>query len=387
MKVLDSYDPFAPEVIADPYPWYLRLQREAPVYHEPVHDIWVLSRFDDVMGAARSHDAFSSAEGITYSRFGLPMMITSDPPEHTRLRRLVARDFTPRMMSSWAPRIDELVALALEPAGGGEQWDFVSAVAAPLPVQVIAEVLGIPSADHADFKRWSDEIVEGFALTDPSDSERASKIMTGLTSLRGYLIELIRDRRTSPVDDLLSRLAAPRDDGTLDDDEVFWFCFLLLIAGNETTTNLLSNMVLAFLDAPSQWSLLQSRGEELVAPAVEEALRYDSPVQGFFRTALSQWESIPAGARVLLLFGAANRDPSRWPDADRFIIEREPIDHVAFGSGIHLCLGAHLARLEGAAVLRALASRYPDGLTLAGEVVRNTNPMLRGPTALPLGSA
>ena len=387
MKVLDSYDPFAPEVIADPYPWYQRLQHEAPVYHEPAHDIWVLSRFDDVMTAARSHDVFSSAEGITYSRFGLPMMITTDPPEHTRLRRLVARDFTPRMMSSWAPRIDELVAAALEPAASAEPWDFVSAVAAPLPVQVIAEVLGIPSADHADFKQWSDEIVEGFALTDPADSERASKIMTGLTSLRGYLIDLIRDRRTSPVDDLLSRLAAPREDGTLDDDEVFWFCFLLLIAGNETTTNLLSNMVLAFLGAPDQWTLLRSRGEELVAPAVEEALRYDSPVQGFFRTTLSSWESIPAGARVLLLFGAANRDLSRWPDADRYLIDREPLDHVAFGSGIHLCLGAHLARLEGAAVLRALMSRFPEGLTLAGEVVRNTNPMLRGPTSLPLESA
>lgn len=387
MKVLDSYDPFAPEVIADPYPWYLWLQREAPEYHEPVHDIWVLSRFDDVMAAARSQDVFSSAEGITYSRFALPMMITADPPDHTRLRRLVARDFTPRMMSSWARRIDELVASALDAAAGREPWDFVSAVAAPLPVQVIAEVLGIPSADHADFKRWSDEIVEGFALTDPSDSERASKIMTGLTSLRGYLIELIRDRRTAPTDDLLSRLAAPRDDGTLDDDEVFWFCFLLLVAGNETTTNLLSNMVLAFLDAPDQWSLLRSRGEELVAPAVEEALRYDSPVQGFFRTTLSPWKSMPPGARVLLLFGAANRDPSRWPDADRFIIERERQDHLAFGSGIHLCLGAHLARLEGAAVLRALMSLCPDGLSLAGEVVRNTNPMLRGPTSLPLGAA
>ena len=384
MSVALSYDPFAPEVIADPYPWYRRLQDEAPIYHESVHDLWVLSRYDDVLAGARAHDTLSSAEGIAYARVPLPMMITMDPPDHTRLRRMVARDFTPRMVTAWAPLVDRLVARALDTVTPGEPWDFVTTIAGPLPVQVIAEVLGIPPDDHADFKSWSDAIVEGFAVAGPTDAERGPRVMNGIVALRAYLAGLIDERRRSPGDDLLSRLAAPREEGTLDDEQLFWFCLLLLVAGNETTTNLLSNMVRAFIDQPDQWERVGAGDGDLVAASVEEALRYDPPVQGFFRTALAPWRDIPEGARVLLLFAAANRDRARWPDGDRFRVDREPRDHLAFGSGIHLCLGAHLARLEGASVLRALLARFPDGLELAGDPVRTVNPVLRGFTALPL---
>jgi cytochrome P450 len=379
-----GYDPWAPNVIANPYPWYQRLRDETPCYHEPEHDIWVLSRYDDVMAAARAHDRLSSADGVLYARMPLPMMLTIDPPDHTRLRRLVTRDFTPRTIETWRPLIERTVDEIVEPLFESTS-DFMASAAFPLPVVVIADVLGIPRDDHPQFTRWSDDIVKGFGLTTP-DAVLANTVIEAILAVKTYLTALIDERRRHPGDDLLSRLAQPGDEGKLTDEELFWFCLLLLVAGNETTTNLLGNMLLAFVEHPEQWRLLRER-PELITAAVEEALRFDSPIQGLFRTAVAQYTvagiEIPIGARALLLYGAANRDPRRFETADEFLVERNPADHVAFGSGIHLCLGAHLARLEGAAVLRALLERAMS-VDLAGEPIRGTNASLRGLVSLPL---
>jgi len=381
-----AYDPLAPEVIADPYPWYRWLRDDAPAYYEPTRDVWVISRYDDVLAATRSHEALSSREGITYARAPIPMMITIDPPDHTRLRRLVARDFTPRAIATWRPVVEQRVAEAFDHMLAQGSVDWMGALAFPLPVTVIAEVLGIPPEDHAQFKRWSDGIVEGFSLTDASESTVISSILGSLTALQQYLSRLIEERRRHPREDLVSRMVDPSQAERVSDEELFWFCMLLLVAGNETTTNLLGNMALALLDHSDQWRRLREN-PELVGPAVEEVLRYDSPIQGFYRTAVQPYgvagTEIPAGSRVLLLFASANRDPRRYDQPDKFLVDRNPADHLAFGSGIHLCLGAHLARMEGAAVLRALLDRT-NGFELAGEPARGTNPNLRGLLNLPL---
>jgi beta-dihydromenaquinone-9 omega-hydroxylase len=381
-----SYDPFAADVVADPYPWYRRLQAEAPLYHQDALGFWVLSRYEDVLAGARAHASLSSAEGIIYTRQPLPMMLTMDPPDHTRLRRIVARDFTPSVVAAWRPLVERLARDAVDRMLQEGTTDAVAAVASPLPILVIAEILGVPPEDYPRFRLWSDQIVESLALNDPNDIERATRTVDGILSLQRYLTALVEERRRAPRGDLLSRLVQPREEGTLDDSEVFWFSLLLLVAGNETTTNLLGNVLHTLASEPAVWDELRA-GPDLVPGTIEESLRHDSPVQGFFRTVLSphvvQGTEIPAGDRVLLLYGAANRDLRRYDDPDAFRIDRNPADHLGFGSGIHLCLGAHLARLEAGAVLTELARRFRR-LEPAGEPVRGTNPILRGMSELPL---
>jgi beta-dihydromenaquinone-9 omega-hydroxylase len=381
-----SYDPFAADVVADPYPWYRRLQAEAPLYHQDALGFWVLSRYEDVLAGARAHASLSSAEGIIYTRQPLPMMLTMDPPDHTRLRRIVARDFTPSVVAAWRPLVERLARDAVDRMLQEGTTDAVAAVASPLPILVIAEILGVPPEDYPRFRLWSDQIVESLALNDPNDIERATRTVDGILSLQRYLTALVEERRRAPRGDLLSRLVQPREEGTLDDSEVFWFSLLLLVAGNETTTNLLGNVLHTLASEPAVWDELRA-GPDLVPGTIEESLRHDSPVQGFFRTVLSphvvQGTEIPAGDRVLLLYGAANRDLRRYDDPDAFRIDRNPADHLGFGSGIHLCLGAHLARLEAGAVLTELARRVRR-LEPAGEPVRGTNPILRGMSELPL---
>lgn len=383
-----AYDPFDPAVIDDPYPWYHRLVREAPVFYAERHDLWVLSGYHDVRAAARDHARLSSAEGVAFQRVGPPMMLTMDPPDHTRLRRIVSRDFTPAAVRRWRPMVESYVGAALDRMLGGGPTDIVAELALPLPIQVIAEVIGVPSGDYADFKRWSDGIVEGFKLGDQAEADNAAvaEILMAGVELNAYVEAGIAERRKAPKEDLFSRLLEPRDGETLTEPEVFWFFLLLLVAGNETTTNLLGNMVVALLDHPEEWERLREQ-PELIPSAVEEALRYGSPIQGFFRTATRTLDyggaEIPDRARVLLLFAAANRDPAHYEAPDRFDVARNPIDHVAFGSGIHSCLGGALARLETAVVLEQLVSRVRR-IEQAGEVVHTANPTLRGAASLPV---
>src|SRR5436305_8192148 len=254
-----SYDPFAADTIADPYPWYRRLQDEAPVYHQEALDFWVLSHYEDVLAGTRAHGSLSSAEGVVYTRAPIPMMLFMDPPDHTRLRRLVSRDFTPTAVAAWRPLVERRTHEAVDRMLDGGTVDAVELLASPLPMLVIAEVLGVPSGDYPQFREWSDKIVEGLAITSPDDLGRADVMMAGILALQAYTRELVAERRANPRDDMISRLVQPREGGLLDDSEVFWFLLLLIVAGNETTTNLVGNLLHTLASTPSLWDELRAR--------------------------------------------------------------------------------------------------------------------------------
>jgi cytochrome P450 len=401
------FDLNAPTVIADPYPHYAWLRDEAPVYHCADPDLWILSRREDVAVAVRDAALFSSDLGKA-SRFDdnpfnptlkfphllarvlgriLPIrtLLTSDPPDHTQLRRKVSRAFTPRRIDAWESRIHKIAERLVDDIAANannEPIDLVSKLASPLPTIVIAEMMDIPADRHDDFKRWSDNLVNGF-LTGGSKI----KMLTSAVEISWFFARTVRARRRNPGDDLVS-LLINRDAGTeaLSLVELIKFCILLLVAGNETTTNLVSNAMLALLDRPDLWRQLTA-DPTLAAAAVEEALRFDGPGQGLLRIAATDITigdtTIPAGARVLPLIGSANRDPGSWDDPDEFRLDRKSNEHIAFGSGIHFCLGNALARIESRAAIEMLARRVPD-LARAGAPTRIASPVLRGLRSLPV---
>lgn len=382
-----DFDPLDPEVVADPYPSYRELLRSGVVHHNPKRSLWIVSGYREVRAASRAHESLSSAEGVTRYRSALPMMLTMDRPGHSRLRRLAAGHFTRDALARWRPDTERLAREAVARMLGEDDTDAVAQVASPLPVAVIAHLLGVPSSDLPRFRQWSDRLVEGFGSGAGAGAFKSSAHVLGSAiRLHSYFLEQIERRRVSPGSDLLSQLVGWSEDGQLTETELVWFALMLLVAGNETTTNLLGTMLLNFAENPAEYARVR-RDPALVPAAVEESLRYVSPVQGFHRTALRDYEvggaTIPAGSRVLLLFGAANRDPRQYPDPDSFRVERNPSDHLAFGSGIHFCLGAHLARLEATIVLGELVSRVA-AIEPAGPAVWNGNPTLRGLARLPL---
>lgn len=382
---INGYDPFDPAVTVNPFPYYAWLRDHAPVYHNEARGIWVLSRYDDVRAALRSHEVFSSTEGVGSERRPLPMLVAYDPPEHTRLRRIVQRDFTPTAINTtWTPTVaalvDELVGDLIERGTA----DVSTTLAYPLPIAVIADILGVPRDRRDQFKRWSDEVMA--ALGGGLDAETSARVETAILEFAEYCYGVIKKRRHQPGDDLISLLVSPRGGELLTEDELVSFVVLLLVAGNETTTNLIGNMILAFCRNPEQWAALRAR-PELVPNAMEEILRYDPPVQGFFRNTTQPYElhgsTIPAGEKVMMLYGSANHDPTVFPDPERFDVTRAASVHLAFGAGIHVCLGAPLARLEGTLLLRRLVERV-ELFELAGDVVRPHNPLLRGVAHLPV---
>ncbi|QKG18715.1 cytochrome P450 [Actinomadura verrucosospora] len=382
-----TYDPLDRAVIADPYPAYRQLLAGGPVAYNKRRDLYVISHYEAVREAARADTALSSAEGITRARVRLPMMITMDRPRHTRLRRAVLPGFTKPALQRWNPTIDALAADLVDGLRAAPGADMVGRLAVPLPVRIIAHVLGIPPEHQDVFRTWSDWIVEGFQLElRPDLPMRFGRSVRGLLRLSAYLQRQLDSGRLLEGDGVLGRLQRDTADGTISAEELFWFTTLLLVAGNETTTNLLSTMFLTLAEHPEQYGLLRER-PELVTAAVEEQLRFSSPIQGFYRTATTDYQIgdavIPARSRVLLLFGAANRDPRQFTDPDVFDVTRPPSQHVAFGSGIHLCLGAHLARAEGQAVLRHLLETT-GRVEVTGRPVWNTNSALRGLHHLPV---
>ncbi|MQA96842.1 MAG: cytochrome P450 [Streptosporangiales bacterium] len=387
MASADTYDPLAAEVIADPYPWYRELLAARQPVYVPGRDLWVISRYEHVRAAARDHGRLSSAEGIMYARVAMPMMITLDPPDHTRLRRLAAQAFTPRAIAELEDAVRHTADGLIDGLLGGHT-DAVADLAGPLPVTLIAEMLGVPTADRARFRTWADRIVEGFNHIDDIDSydEVDPAVYEAGTELHEYLSAVIAERRAAPADDLISRVITAPVEPEVTDGELFWFAFLLLIAGTETTTNLLGGMLHTLAGDPELRRTLTEAPVRL-PDAIEESLRWHSPIQGFFRTATAPYAvdgvEIPAGSRVLLLYAAANRDPRHFPEPDVFDLDRRPGDHLAFGSGIHFCLGAHLARLETRVALERLLPRAGT-LELAGEPARTANPTLRGFVKLPL---
>ncbi|ROO86941.1 cytochrome P450 [Actinocorallia herbida] len=394
---MTAFDLNDPDFIANPYPVYAWLRDVAPVHYGTTNDLWLVSRHDDVLAVLRDARRFSSDLGNAddnpfnpalrspraLSRLldRLPparTLLTSDPPDHTQLRRKVAKAFTPRRIAALEPRIRQIAEQLVDDLDG----DLVRDLASPLPTIVIAEMMGIPAARRDDFKRWSDELVDGL-LTGGSRLKMARSAI----AISWFFARTVRSRRRSPGDDLISLLTTRDQDGdALTLGELVNFCILLLVAGNETTTNLISNAMLALFDRPDLWRRL---GEDpgLASAAVEETLRYDGPAQGLLRITTTEVVigdvTIPQGARVLPLLGAANRDPRHWADPDAFRLDRPSNDHIAFGSGIHYCIGTALARLEARVTLETLARRHPH-LAPAGPPTRIQSPVLRGLRTLPV---
>jgi cytochrome P450 len=379
-------------VIADPYPYYAWLREQAPCYHVAKRGIWVLSRYGDVLEALRDPRVFSSNQGVGYERRPAPMMIAYDPPAHTRLRRIVSGQFTPRRVAELRPRIERIVVELLEPLLGAGPVDWIEQLALPFPVWVIAELMGIPPERRADFKRWSSATVQALGgAVDLAPAERM-RVEAVIGEFAQYFMSVIQERRAAASgddkgDDLIRLLLQANQGGEkLLDGELISFCILLLVAGNETTTNLIGNGALALLEQPEQWAQVEA-DPGLVPALIEEALRYDAPIQGFFRNTHEPVEiaggAIPANAKVMVLYGSANRDPRQFADPDAFRVRRNPQDHLAFGAGPHICLGAHLARLEVETLTRVFLQRA-RGLRREGPPERTTNPLLRGIARMPV---
>ncbi len=389
------FDPYDRFLQADPYPSYRRLRDEAPVYRDEARGFWALSRFDDVLWAAHDPATFCSGEGIALegqARSPFPNLIVMDDPRHAQLRKLVSRGFTSRPVAAFEPRVRELaneaIDTVLERSGAGEPVDVVPLLSGPLPMTVVGDLIGVAPEDREQFRTWSDTVVH-------QDVDRPETVEAGRAAageVVGYFGEIIAARRAAPTDDLVSALIDARIDGEVDgeqlaDDEILGFCFLLIVAGTETTTNLIGNGVYAL----SQFSDERARllaDPSLVPGAVEEMLRWSSPVQGLARTTTRPVErhgvTIPSGAKVQLLYGAANRDDREFSDPDRFDVTRRIERHLAFGHGVHFCLGAALARLEATVVFEELLRRIPDYRVDADAVTWIHSSSVRGPATLPL---
>jgi cytochrome P450 len=355
---LDAYDPFDPAVIADPFPYYRLLQREAPVFEVEKYGFFVVSRFDDVERVAQNWEEFSTTWGPGPQRVESPVasILQSDPPDHTRLRSIIARAFTPRAVQACDALVREYARERVEAMLEVGQADLIAEYAIPIPVVVIAEMLGVPREDRGIFRKWSDDIVGAIAgKVDPRQSQ---------AEFGEYFSAIVEQRRSEPRDDVISKLLGANNKGeSLTTEEVLSFCLSLLVAGNETTTGLIGNLFFELARRPDDWRRLRE-DPSLVASAVEESLRYDAPNQGLFRHTTREVElhgvKIPAGKKVLLLFGAADRDPSHFPDPDVFDIARSPNRHLAFGAGIHHCLGANIGRLEANIALETALSRIAE---------------------------
>lgn len=336
-----------------------RLHSEAPLGRD-VNGFWVASRFDDVRAILLDHRRFSSSAmsgNVRRSGPSFPFpLLTDDPPRHTALRGLLAKAFTPAAMEKMRPAIEQLANDLADAIPTGVEVDIVAALTTPLPVAVIAGMMGVPNERASDFKRWSN------AMLGIQDGPIAADRIGFLMELRAYFAQLAEARRTSPGDDLVSALTKAGEAGeALSDDQVVGFCILLMIAGNETTTNLLGNLLNRLAGAPQEWSALRADPDQ-AERAIEESLRVDSPAQMVMRRATEDvtvgGATIAAGDLVMVYLASANRDPSRWADPADFAFARERDRHVAFGHGVHTCIGAPLARIEAKAAMQALLARY-----------------------------
>jgi cytochrome P450 len=394
------FDPFAPGFTDDPYPQYAAVRTGAPVHRHPL-GFWLLTRYEDVSWLLRAGMSVEDRNitdrqllelreqfyGEEAARPRGLSMLDRDPPDHTRLRRLVSKAFTPRAVEALRPRITGLVDSMLDAAGRQGRVDLVDALAFPLPFAVIAEMLGTPPADHERIRQLTGTLVR--SLEPVNDPALVAAIAAADAELTQIAAEMIAWKRANPAADLLTALIDAEDDGdVLDDEELIAQTLLLYIAGHETTVNLIAGGTLALLRHPDQLALLRE-DPALAAGGVEELLRYDSPVQATRRVTLEPASfsgvTIPAGAFVLASLGSANRDESFWgPDAAELRLDRDNArQHVSFGAGPHHCLGASLARLETSIALARLTTRFP-GLALDGEVTWNGRINLRGPAHLPV---
>jgi cytochrome P450 len=393
---------FSPEFFDDPYPTYRALREQDPVLQltfnlqleqaqETYHDYagsWLVTGYEACADALRRNQVFSSmipgvsAEAQERERL---VLINTDQPRHTRLRAMMNKTMTPRRTASMEPWIRTMVTRLIDEAGAGEagagEVDVVTALAEPLPILVIASLIGVAHEDLAQFKIWSDAMV---ALPTPEtiDANRAKT-----QAMFDYIGSMLAERRAHPSDDFMSTLIQAGDDDPLEDWEITSFCVLLLLAGNETTRNLVSCLLNVVADRPDIWQALGT-DRSLIPLAVEESLRFDSPVQILNRWTTEETtlggHTLPAGANVAVAYAAGNRDPASFADAESFVADRPENRHIAFGFGIHFCLGAPLARLEAAIVTEELLNRYQRIGRAQPPTFQHAARVIRGLQSLPL---
>lgn len=368
------------EFVRDPYPLLHRMRTEAPVYWSEAIGGWLLTRYDDIVVSFKETTAYSNEQRLGQAVAYLPPekranykafeahyatkgLLHSDPPDHTRLKALVGREFTPKVVEQMRPRIQETVNKLLDQAQAKGQLDVVPDLAQALPVGVIAEILGVPPEERYLFRPWTDDILSFQGVNKPSE-EDLTRAQRALLEVRAYLMEMIRRRRRQPTDDLMSKLVAVESAGErLSESELINTAVTLLTAGHETTLALIANTIFTLLANPAQLDLLRRR-PELLAPAIEESLRYESPVSRQSRRMKADAElggrHIKPGQMVFQMLNAANRDPAHFANPDCFDIQRQDNKHLAFGLGIHFCIGAPLGRAEGAIAIGSMLRRFPN---------------------------
>jgi cytochrome P450 len=384
---------------ADPWPMYAALRDSDPVHHvvpdNPEHDYWVLSRHADIWSAARDHGTFSSAQGLTvnYNELELigladnPPMVMQDPPVHTEFRKLVARGFTPRQVEAVEPKVREFIIDRIERLRAGGGGDIIAELFKPLPSMVVAHYLGVPDADRARFDGWTDAIVAASASGPAGVVSAGDAVM----SMMGYFSELIERRRREPGDDTVSHLVAAGvgADGDISGVlSILAFTFTMVTGGNDTTTGLLGGAVQLLHQRPEQQQLLAQQ-PELIGDAVEEFLRLTSPVQGLARTTTRDVTigdtTVPAGRKVFLLYGSANRDERQYgADAGELQVTRRPRNILTFSHGAHHCLGAAAARLQSRIALTELLARCPDFEVDEAGIVWAEGSYVRRPVSVPV---
>jgi cytochrome P450 len=380
-----------------PYAFYARMRRDQPVAYDAEANLWAVYCYDDVKRVLTDYHVFSSDRARIESpafadrerarrRNGL---IGTDPPRHRQLRDLVSRAFTQRAVANLEPRIGEISNDLLDQALQSPAFDLVRDFSDPLPVIVIAEMLGIPTEDRTTFKRWSDDLIgESEGYSDGETEARIARRRRSLDEMDRYFCQVIAQRRQQPRDDLITRLVQAEIDGErLSDDDLLAFCTLLLIAGNVTTTNLIGSAGLCLLEHRDQYDRLRA-DPTLVPSAIEEVLRFEPPAQAVIRVTATETtlgdQEVPPGATVVPFVGSANRDEAVFANPDTFDIARSPNPHLSFGYGIHFCLGAPLARLESRVALRCLLDRTADLQLADPSAVGFTKGFLHGVTRLPL---
>ena len=386
-------DLFSDAARRNPYPVYDQMRRNSPALHVPSLNLWMIFDYFGVKRALNDHEAFSSSM-FTANRKNPPWFFFYDAPLHTKLRNLIMRAFTPGVVANLEPRIRELSRALLEQTIERGEMDLVADFSAPLPMMVIAEMLGVPVEDRPRFKSWTEVILSlSYTIAGGAEAHRTSAHFAVVTSEMGdYLTGLLEDRRRKPKDDLLTRLATAEVDGErLSERDILGFFQLLLVAGTETTTNLISNAILCFIENPDQLARLRAAPGQLPS-AIEEVLRYRTPVQWVFRATKraveAHGQTIPAGQLVVPMIGSANRDSAQFADPGRFDITRDPNPHIAFGHGIHFCLGAALSRLEARIALGDILERMRSFALASDEPWQPRAALhVHGPARLPLSFA
>jgi cytochrome P450 len=401
--VLNNDDMFTADVIADPYGYYGRLREEDPIHWNELYDLWVITRHDDVVWMTRHHELFSNAvfrndprpayPAITESdqdlyeyvrNYQADQFIQHDRPEHLEMRKVVHSYFTPRSMEAWRPFVQNAVKDLLDAAEAKGHMDVMRDVATPLPVLVIAQMMGVPEPDRPYIR----ELAEKLLYIGRGEYDRMKPLTEGMQGMIEYVSPLVDERLVNPGDDFISVLAQGEKQGIFTRHQVLVNTSLLLLAGHETTINLLCNGTLAFMEHPEQWALLKQDPAGWAKRATEECLRYDAPVKSIQRLAAQDVEMrgkvVHKDDRIRWFISSANRDPEVFTNPETFDISRDPNPHVAFGSGVHHCLGATLARLEGQEVFKALAERFPSLHVDSAELTYQPSITFRSLKSLPV---